>query len=378
MGKLDELTADSPPKLVAKVVSQALGLRKELGPEPLPKDVLAAARKAMPRVTVPKDALPKEALMVIAEAILAERKAKEAAEAKAKRAAKRNSARQGAMGEMPPSESSEEDYDDEESAGGAEVSATPRFTQDKFGNTITVEEAARQKAEQAEREAAARRRAAKAAAAAAASEDTQCTRNDESSVQAQLATARAKLAANEKLNMREKRLVKKYGKDPSAMAPEPEHQESDELESFSFTLGAGSSRFVDQSDDMEYDGKGTRDIVVPDFSIAAPSMPLFVGANLHLVAGRKYGLLGPNGRGKTTLLRFLAARRLPLPPNTKVLLVQQEVEASSNSVVAQVCAADAEGVKLLAEEQRLLAELEAMESAEGVSVAEWWVQSFIW
>eukprot|EP01043_Picozoa_sp_COSAG02_P025282 COSAG02_NODE_1414_length_12746_cov_3.904698_2_plen_193_part_00 len=161
------------------------------------------------------------------------------------------------------------------------------------------------------------------------------------------------------------------------MAPEPEHQESDELESFSFTLGAGSSRSVDQADDAEYDDKGTRDVVVTDFSIAAPSMPLFVGANLHLVAGRKYGLLGPNGRGKTTLLRFLAAQRLPLPPNTKVLLVQQEVAASSNSVVAQVCAADVESVKLLAEEHRLLTELEAMESDEDVSVAEWWVHLVI-
>eukprot|EP01043_Picozoa_sp_COSAG02_P017847 COSAG02_NODE_819_length_16803_cov_6.292924_2_plen_339_part_00 len=325
---------------------------------------------------IPKNALPKDALLVIAEAILAERKAKEAAEMKAKRAAKRGKVRQGAMGEMPASESSEEDCDEEESTGGEllQGKVAPRFTQDKLGNTITVEEAARRKAEQDEREAAARRRAAKAAAvAAAASEGTRPTNDNESPLQEQLAAARAKLAANEKLTMRDKRLIKKYGKEPSATASEPEPQESDELESFAFALGGAGSRFVDPQEDVEYDGKGSRDIVVPEFSIAAPSMPLFVGASLHLVAGRKYGLLGPNGRGKTTLLRFLAARRMPLPANTNVLLVQQEVEASSNSVIAQVCAADVKGIELLAEEQLLLTELEAMESDERVSVAEWWV-----
>jgi hypothetical protein len=41
--------------------------------------------------------------------------------------------------------------------------------------------------------------------------------------------------------------------------------------------------------------------------------------------------------GKTTLLKFIAARRLPVPPGVDVLLVQQEVFASEVSVVEQVC-----------------------------------------
>lgn len=48
-------------------------------------------------------------------------------------------------------------------------------------------------------------------------------------------------------------------------------------------------------------------------------------ADLRLAAGKRYGLLGPNGRGKSTLLRFLAARELPVPAAVDVLLVEQEV-----------------------------------------------------
>lgn len=50
-------------------------------------------------------------------------------------------------------------------------------------------------------------------------------------------------------------------------------------------------------------------------------------ADLRLAAGKRYGLLGPNGRGKSTLLRFLAARELPVPAAVDVLLVEQEVRS---------------------------------------------------
>eukprot|EP01046_Picozoa_sp_COSAG06_P038177 COSAG06_NODE_4385_length_4312_cov_2.656777_3_plen_420_part_00 len=378
--KLHELTADSPPKLVARIVAQALKLTKALPKDALPKDVLAEARKARPHVKLAPDLLPKDALLAIAQAVVAEQKAAEAAAAKAKRDAKRAKARSGAPGELPPSESSEEEeyYEEEQlqpaaaAAGEPEHAAdeeeeTPKFTTDRFGNTITVEEAERRKAEQAEREAAAARRAARAAAA---DEEKQAVKADAPSLAEQLAVARAKLAAGEKLGMREKKLIKKHGKE-APVEPEPEPQqrqpsEDDGLEAFSFSLIGGGNGLIAQEDAVENDGKGGRDIIVDNFSISAPSMPLFVGASLQLVHGRKYGLLGPNGRGKTTLLRFLAARRMPLPPNTEVLLVQQEVESSTETVVQQVCAADVKGVALAAEEVSLLTELESMEDDEQV------------
>jgi ATPase subunit of ABC transporter with duplicated ATPase domains len=70
------------------------------------------------------------------------------------------------------------------------------------------------------------------------------------------------------------------------------------------------------------------------------------------------------GRGKTTLLRFLAARRLPVPAGVDVLLVAQEAPASDTSVVAQVLAADERRAALLAEEAELLRLFDLQSEAE--------------
>ena len=54
---------------------------------------------------------------------------------------------------------------------------------------------------------------------------------------------------------------------------------------------------------MEATGK-TMDISVSDVTIGVPGKQLVVGATLKLIYGRKYGLIGRNGIGKSTLLRY--------------------------------------------------------------------------
>jgi ATPase subunit of ABC transporter with duplicated ATPase domains len=100
-------------------------------------------------------------------------------------------------------------------------------------------------------------------------------------------------------------------------------------------------------------------VIVPCFSISAPHRLLFHDATLRLVSGRRYGLLGPNGRGKTTLLKYIAARRMPVPPGVSVLMLEQEVAASEVSVVDQVLSADTQRSRLLTEEATLLAFLDS-------------------
>uniref|UniRef100_A0A8C5SN01 ATP binding cassette subfamily F member 1 n=1 Tax=Laticauda laticaudata TaxID=8630 RepID=A0A8C5SN01_LATLA len=100
------------------------------------------------------------------------------------------------------------------------------------------------------------------------------------------------------------------------------------------------------------------DIKLEKFSISAHGKELFVNADLYIVAGRRYGLVGPNGKGKTTLLKHIANRALSIPPNIDVLLCEQEVIADETPAVQAVLKADTKRLKLLEEEKHLQAQLE--------------------
>ncbi|XP_045760337.1 ATP-binding cassette sub-family F member 1 [Maniola jurtina] len=100
------------------------------------------------------------------------------------------------------------------------------------------------------------------------------------------------------------------------------------------------------------------DIKVENFSISAKGKDLFVNANLLIASGRRYGLVGPNGHGKTTLLRHLAQRAFPLPSHIDILLCEQEVTANDTSAVETILEADVKRTELLKECKELEAEIE--------------------
>jgi hypothetical protein len=156
----------------------------------------------------------------------------------------------------------------------------------------------------------------------------------------------AKQAAGGKLSNKERKLVKKH-EERQARAAQQAVEDSDPLRFFSVVVPGGRT-----TDDGAADGAvSATDVVLPCFSISAPARTLFVDASLRLASGRRYGkfimenvvwinltkwifvfvvyklkgLLGPNGRGKSTLLQCLAARKLPVPRELDALLVQQEV-----------------------------------------------------
>lgn len=91
------------------------------------------------------------------------------------------------------------------------------------------------------------------------------------------------------------------------------------------------------------------DIKIENFTISAKGNDLFVNANLLIAQGRRYGLVGPNGHGKTTLLRHLATRAFAIPANIDVLLCEQEVVADDNTAVATILMADVKRTKLMDE-----------------------------
>lgn len=91
------------------------------------------------------------------------------------------------------------------------------------------------------------------------------------------------------------------------------------------------------------------DIKIENFTISAKGNDLFVNSNLLIAHGRRYGLVGPNGHGKTTLLRHIATRAFAIPPNIDVLLCEQEVVADDNSAVSTILMADVRRTKALKE-----------------------------
>ena len=97
-----------------------------------------------------------------------------------------------------------------------------------------------------------------------------------------------------------------------------------------------------------------------NFTLPNPGggIPLLENASCTLVRGRRYGLIGRNGKGKSTLLRALAARRVGnIPPNVTVHYVSQEVELTAvtreQTPVDCVLAADVERRLLLEELSQL-------------------------
>lgn len=101
------------------------------------------------------------------------------------------------------------------------------------------------------------------------------------------------------------------------------------------------------------------DIKIENFTISAKGNDLFVNANLLIAQGRRYGLVGPNGHGKTTLLRHISTRAFDIPPNIDVLLCEQEVVADDNTAVNTILMADVKRTKLLEECKELEKKVES-------------------
>jgi len=57
----------------------------------------------------------------------------------------------------------------------------------------------------------------------------------------------------------------------------------------------------------------SKDIKIDGFSVSARGKELLINTDLTIVHGRRYGLVGPNGMGKTTIMKLLARRKLPVP-----------------------------------------------------------------
>lgn len=152
--------------------------------------------------------------------------------------------------------------------------------------------------------------------------------------------------AKPKLSKKEMKKLKKqmeYQKQLESLGP-------DSIEQFSVSQAEKTSKSSQLENQL--------DIKVDNFSISAAGKELFVNASLNITAGRRYGLVGPNGHGKTTLLRHIQKRALYIPSNIDVLYCEQEVIADKTPSIDAVLKADTQRTALLEEEKTLIVEME--------------------
>uniref|UniRef100_A0A7N6FFE0 ATP-binding cassette sub-family F member 3 n=1 Tax=Anabas testudineus TaxID=64144 RepID=A0A7N6FFE0_ANATE len=95
------------------------------------------------------------------------------------------------------------------------------------------------------------------------------------------------------------------------------------------------------------------DIRIENFDVSFGERCLLQGAELSLAFGRRYGLVGRNGLGKTTLLKMLASRSLRVPAHISILHVEQEVAGDDTPALQSVLQSDTLREELLDEEKRL-------------------------
>lgn len=114
---------------------------------------------------------------------------------------------------------------------------------------------------------------------------------------------------------------------------------------------------------LSSDGDGkSNDIDIQNIQLSTPdgSAELLSNAHLKFLPGRRYGLIGRNGVGKTTLLRALNYYDIPnFPTHLRVMHVEQEESGSNDTVIECVLRADIERTQLLQQEAELLAQLDS-------------------
>lgn len=107
----------------------------------------------------------------------------------------------------------------------------------------------------------------------------------------------------------------------------------------------------------------SRDIKIDNFSVTFHGAELLTDTKLELSCGRRYGLIGANGSGKSSLLSVLGNREVPIQDHIDIYYLSREMPASEKSALQAVMEADEERIKLekLAEDLALLHDDESHE-----------------
>lgn len=116
--------------------------------------------------------------------------------------------------------------------------------------------------------------------------------------------------------------------------------------------------------DVKNESTKIRDIKLENFDISFGDRVLLSGADMTLAFGRRYGLCGRNGYGKSTLLRMISSRQLIIPKNITILHVEQEVVGDDTTVIDSLLQTDELRYRLIVRERELSAQKGDMNEKE--------------
>ncbi|KAK9723376.1 ATP-binding cassette, regulator of translational elongation [Basidiobolus ranarum] len=108
----------------------------------------------------------------------------------------------------------------------------------------------------------------------------------------------------------------------------------------------------------------SKDIKLENFDISFAGKRILTNASLTLAFGRRYGLIGRNGIGKSTLLRTISKREVSIPTHISILHVEQEMAGDDTPAIVSVLKADYFREHLLAEERQLTSRMSELEQAD--------------
>jgi len=104
------------------------------------------------------------------------------------------------------------------------------------------------------------------------------------------------------------------------------------------------------------------DVKIGGFSLAAYGHELIKDTPLELTIGRRYGLIGQNGSGKSTMLKCLAAREVPIPDHIDIFLLEEEAPKSDMTALQMILADARKKLEALEAEAERLNEEEGPDS----------------
>lgn len=142
----------------------------------------------------------------------------------------------------------------------------------------------------------------------------------------------------------------KAGRKKADLAAPPPGEPDDSLVEFTSRV----SRYYREAVEDEHTS-AVAEVDIKGLCMSVAGRELLVDAHLKLCTGQRYGFVGRNGSGKSSLLRGMASGRIPgLPPNCVTLLVAQEDVGDDRNAIETVISAHSELRALLEEETILL------------------------